>query len=101
MPKTFTEILNDFKAQLDGFIQKDTPTEQITKIGELKSQCDELETAHKQTLDDYAELKDRYIDAVKSYGTGKAPSDDINDSQKEVSLEEIGAKIISQRGKTK
>lgn len=100
MPKTFTEILTDFKAQLDGFIQKDTPTEQITKIGEIKSQCDELEAAHKQTLDDYADLKDRYIQAVKNYGTDKAPAG-VTDDKKEVSLEEIGAKIISQRGKTK
>lgn len=100
MPKTFTEIIKDFKAQLDGFIQKDTPTEQITKIGELKSQCEELEAAHKQTLDDYADLKDRYIDAVKNYGTDKAPVG-VTDDKKEVSLEEIGAKIISQRGNTK
>ena len=98
MPKTFTEILNGLRAQLDGLITKESPTDQITKVGEIKATLDEMDSAHKQTLDDYAELKDRYIDAVKNYGTGKAPTD-VNDDKKEVSLEEIGAQIISQRGK--
>lgn len=100
MPKTFTEILKDLKAQMDGLITKDSPTDQITKVGKMKSTLDDMESAHKQTLDDYAELKDRYIDSVKNYGTGKAPTD-VNDDKKEVSLEEIGAQIISQRGKQK
>ena len=95
--RTFNDILNELNRKVDSMITKDTPTEQITEFGQLKDQIKELGDAHQQTLDDYGQLKDRYIDAVKSYGTSKAPENDAIGQEK--TLEEIGAEIISNRGK--
>ena len=94
----FSEILKSITDSLDGFITKDTPTDQITQIGKVKEQLTQLDDAHKQTLDDYGELKDRYIESIKHYGTGKAPAE-ANDDQQGKSFEQIGAEIISNRGK--
>ena len=94
----FSEILKSINDQLDSFITKDTPTEQITQIGKVKETLTELGKSHEQTLVDYSELKDRYIEAVKSYGTGKAPADEVDATQGKT-MEEIGAEIISNRGK--
>ena len=93
----FSEILKSVNDQLDSFITKDTPTEQITQIGKVKEELTKLGDAHKQTLDDYGELKDRYIDAVKHFGTGKAPANEVDANQGKT-MEEIGAEIISNRG---
>lgn len=90
----FSEILNSIKDSLDGFITKDTPTDQITQIGKVKEQLTELSDAHKQTLDDYGELKDRYIESIKNYGTGKEPTSEI-DSKQGKSFEEIGQTILA------
>ena len=60
----FSEILKSINDQLDSFITKDTPTEQITQIGKVKETLTELGKSHEQTLVDYGELKDRYIEAV-------------------------------------
>lgn len=94
----FSEILKSINDQLDSFITKDTPTEQITQIGKVKETLTELGKSHEQTLVDYGELKDRYIEAVKSYGTGKAPANEVDANQGKT-MEEIGAEIISNRGK--
>lgn len=96
--KTFNERLNELNQQLDSLITKDTPTDTITEIGKIKESVKELGDAHQQTLDDYGQLKDRYIDAVKGYGTGKAPAEDST-GQQEKTFEQIGAEIISNRGK--
>ena len=99
--KKFSEVLKEVEATLDGLITKDTPTDQIEQIGKAKEKLADLDSSHKQTLEDYGALKDKYIDAVKNFGTGKAPANEIDDSNKEKSLEEIGAEIISNRGKQK
>lgn len=94
----FSEILKEVQTSLDGLITKDTPTEQIAQIGKVKEQLTTLDNAHKQTLDDYGDLKDKYIEAVKNFGTGKAPTNEIDQPQGK-SMEEIGAEIIANRGK--
>ena len=94
----FSEILKSINSQLDSLITKDTPTEQIAQIGKVKEQLNELGKAHEQTLVDYGDLKDKYIEMVKNYGTGKAPANEV-ETEQDVSLEEIGAEIISNRGK--
>lgn len=98
MMKTFSEILKDLNQYVDSLITKDTPTETITKLSELKEKTKELGDAHQQTLDDYAELKDRYIESVKHYGTPKVAPDDASGNS-EKTFEQIGAEIISNRGK--
>ena len=97
--KKFSEILTEVNSMLDGLIDKESSTEQITNVGKVKEQLAELGKSHEQTLVDYGDLKDKYIEVVKNYGTGKAPANEIDDSSKEKSLEEIGAEIISNRGK--
>ena len=92
--QNFSEILKEVQTSLDGLITNDTPTEKIAQIGKVKEQLTNLDTAHKQTLDDYGDLKDRYIEAVKNFGTGKAPTNEV-DQNKGKSFEEIGAEIIA------
>ena len=95
----FKQQLEAIKECINGLITSDTPTEQISQFGELKDKVDALGNAHQQTLDEFSQLKDRYIDAIKNYGTGKAPANETSSVQEEVSLEQIGAEIIANRGK--
>lgn len=96
--KTFNEIVNALNQKIDSLITKDTPTEQVAEIASLKDFTKELGDAHQQTLDDYANLKERYIESVKNYGTSTTPKDESNSGQ-EKTFEQIGAEIISNRGK--
>lgn len=97
--RTFQEQMEELKKSLNDLITKDTPTEQVTQIGNIKTQLDGLGESHQQTLKDYADLKDRYIDSVKNYGTAKAPANENDGEKKETTFEEIGADLISKRGK--
>ena len=95
----FKEQLDSIKQRIDGFITKDTPTEQIQELSKLKDDIDGLGTSHQKTLDDYGELKELYIGVVKKTGSSDKPKDDITDVNGEVSLEKIGAEILAKGGK--
>lgn len=95
----FSEILKSINSQLDSLITKDTPTEQISQIGKVKEQLNDLDESHKQTLVDYGALKDRYIEAVKNYGTSKQPTTEDVDENREVTFEEIGREILAKDNK--
>lgn len=93
----FSEKLDEIKKALDNQITSETPTATIDEIAKIKASVDELADIHQKQSDEYAQLKDRYIDAVKHYGTGSKPMEETPDG--EVSLEKIGAQIILNRGK--
>ena len=84
--QTFQQKLEEMKKSLNDLITKDTPTEQVTQIGNIKAQLDGLGESHQQTLKDYADLKDRYIDSVKNFGTAKAPANENDGEEKETTF---------------
>lgn len=91
--KTFKEQLEAILGEVNGLITKETPTDQITKFGQLKDDLKALGDSHQQTLDEYGELKDRYIESIKGFGTNTKPNDDTNKGEK--TFEEIGAEILA------
>ena len=97
---TFKEQLDAILKRVDGMITKDTPVDQITEIGGIKDQLNQLGEAHQQTLDDYGELKNLYIKAVKTTGNGTKPVEENKPAESdEEMLARIGAEIIANRGK--
>lgn len=96
----FKQQLEAIKEHINGIITADMPTEQISQFADIKDELDALGNTHQQTLDEYGKLKDNYIKVVQGYGTGKAPANETSSVDQDVSLEQIGAEIISNRGKT-
>lgn len=95
---TFAEKIANIKSVIDNMITSETSVNDVAKFGDLKKSVDELQTDHDNMVKDYSQLKDRYIDAVKNYGTSTPPKDESsNDGEK--TFEEIGKEIISNRGK--
>ncbi len=92
----FKDNMNKVMKEIDDLITKDTPDEQVQKYVDLKKSIEELGSDHQKTLDDYGALKDRYIEAVKNYGTSKEPIDDHKAGK---TLEEIGAELFQNKGK--
>ena len=95
----FKQQLEAIKEHINGIITADMPTDQISKFADIKNELDQLGNEHQQTLDEYGKLKDSYIKAIQGYGTGKAPANETSSVNEEVSLEQIGAEIIANRGK--
>ena len=91
----FKQQLEAIKQQVNDFITSDMPTDQIDQLGKIKDQLDSLGEAHQQTLDEFGQLKDRYIDAVKNYGTGKEPNTSDVGTGQEKTLEDLAQELFN------
>lgn len=87
----FKEQLESLKDGIKAFITNDLPVEKVNELGELVKKVDGIGEEHQKTEDALSELKDRYIDSVKHYGTSDKPVD--NDEPQGKSLEQIMSEI--------
>lgn len=87
----FKEQLETLKTGIKEFITKDLPVEKVNQLGELVKKVDGLGEEHQKLVDAHSELKDRYIDSVKNYGTTDKPVD-ANQNQGKT-LEQILSEI--------
>ena len=89
----FEEIIGKINSSLDALMTAETPDADIQKIVAIKEQVAQASEANKQITDDYVNMKARYIDGLKTFGTKEVPQEDKNPK----SFEELAREIASQK----
>jgi len=87
----FKEQLKQLRDGISAKITTDMSTEEVNAYGDLLKQVDELGNEHQKFVDAHNELKDRYIESVKGYGTTDKPADD--NAQQGKTFEQILSEI--------
>lgn len=82
----FKEQLESLKDGIKAFMTNDLPVEKVNELGELVKKVDGIGEEHQKLEDAHSELKDRYIDSVKHYGTSDKP---VEEDQQPKSFEQI------------
>lgn len=89
--ETLQQVQNSIKAR----ITKDTPAEEVEKLGQLSTEVDKLGTLYKEEQEECSKMKDLYIKSINSYGTKELPSGEKTPR----SLEEIAKAVVDKRTK--
>lgn len=89
----FEELIGSINTALDGLMTAETPDADIQKIVSIKEQVAQAQTEQKKLADDYVEIKGRYIEGLKTFGTSKVPEEE----QQPRSFEEIAKDIASKK----
>lgn len=88
----FEELINSINTSLDGLMTAETPDADIQKIVAIKEQVSQAQTEQKKLADDYVDIKGRYIEGLKTFGTKELPQEE----KPARSFEELAKEIASQ-----
>lgn len=94
--KTFKEILESIKTDIQSTINADSSKEQIDKTNDICSNLDELAKTHEGTVTELHDIKDAYIKSIRSSGSSEKPAEPT-DPQKPKSFEEIVADLQAKK----
>ena len=78
----FKEQLKQLRESISAKITTDMTTEEVNTYGDLLKQVDGLGEEHQKLVDSHNELKDRYIESVKGYGTKDKPAEETQGQEK-------------------
>ena len=88
MNKTM-ELIESLKKDILESVTTELTTEQSEKLVGFTKKLDEIGEEHKKTEDAYVDIKGKYIEGLKTFGTKVTPVDE----EKPKSLEEIAEEI--------
>lgn len=91
----FDETLKEVKQEIATLMTKEGVSDKdLEDLTSLTQRVDELGKQHQELVESHAKMKDKYIEAVVSYGTKTPPKDDV-DSGKEKTFEEIAQEHLA------
>lgn len=90
--KTFSELLQSIKTDIQATINADSSKEQIDKTNDICSNLDELAKTHEGTVTELHDIKDAYIKSIRQSGSSEKPKDETEPPQPR-SLESIVADL--------
>lgn len=93
--ENFEETLNKIKSDLNSLITSETKDEDIEKLKNLNNELDSINSKHKEVVNAYASMKDKYIESITKMGTTQVASE--TGEKKPRTLEEIAQEVISKR----
>lgn len=93
--ETFEEALNKIKASINSLITSETKDEDIEMLKNLNNDIDNINSKHKEVVNAYASMKDKYIESITRMGTTKVVSETGVSTPR--SFEQIVNDTISQR----
>ena len=68
--------------------------ERLEELTELNAQVTELDKQHQGLEENYAKVRDKYIQSITEYGTSKKP-DEVDGQPR--TLEEIAAEVLAKK----
>ena len=89
---TLAQVKESIKTMMT---EKDISDEKLNALTSLNAQVDDLAKQHQELEESHSSMKDKYIEAITTYGTTKKP-DEVEGGQPRT-FEQIAQEVLAQK----
>lgn len=89
---TLAQVKESIKTMMT---EKDISDEKLNALTSLNAQVDDLAKQHQELEESHSSMKDKYIEAITTYGTTKKP-DEVDGGQPRT-FEQIAQEVLAQK----